>query len=204
MPECYLFNIQRINDLDENATVVVPWAHLLHDTTVTCIWREAETSWVGVEDGHPSGILPAPVVLMAHPCAAILAGSGDAIAWLESWQSQQPHARTVKTVESKRGRATSGLEQPPQSDESPRKKQRISTSGSSIVLPRDHAEPEFLQVLDESPRKKPCLTAYNATRSPATSDDEPDFVEGSSSGTPRKRKWKTVYDGEGREIIDLT
>ena len=144
------------------------------------------------------------MVLMAHPCAAILAGSGDAIAWLESWQSQQPHARTVKTAKSKRGRAPLGLQQLLQSDEYPRKKLRVSTSVANVDRPRDHAELELLQALDESPRKKPRLTAYNVTRPPAISDDEPEFVEGSSSGTPRKRKWKTVYDGEGREIIDLT
>ena len=123
---------------------------------------------------------------------------------LESWRSQQPHARTLKTVESKRGRAPLDLEQPLQSDESPRKKLRVSSSVAKVVQPRNQAEPEFLQGLDDSPRKKPCLTAYDATRPLAISDDEPEFVEGSSSGTPHKRKWKTVYDGEGREIIDLT
>ena len=199
-----MFNVERLNDLDENSRVAIPWAHLLNDTTVTCVWRETETSWVGVEDGSPSDIAPAPVVLMAHPCAATLAGSGDAIAWLESWRSQQQCTSTSKTAESKRIRLPLGLEQRPQPAESPRKKPRVSTAVPNAVEPHEHAATGFIERPNESPRKKPRLAASHVSQLPAPSDDEPEFVEGSSSGTPRKRKWKIVYNSEGREVIDLT
>ena len=196
--------MQRLHDLEDTDLVDVPWAHLLRDADCTCVWREAETSWVGVGDGHPSGVPPAPVLLMAHPCAAILAGSGDAIAWLESWRSQERHAETLRAGNLKRRRAQPSLKQVPELGESPRKKPRVSTSGANVVGPRKVEEARLVREPSQSPCKKPPLTTSNARRFPADSDDEPVFVEGSSSGTPCKRKWKTLIDINGREVIDLT
>ncbi|TBU36504.1 hypothetical protein BD309DRAFT_995579 [Dichomitus squalens] len=85
-PEFHLFNLGSLDNLDDDDMLAVPWAHLLADAPFICIWRETETCWAGVETGLDSGLLPAPITLFAHPFASTLAGSGEAIAWLEHWR----------------------------------------------------------------------------------------------------------------------
>ncbi|TBU36115.1 hypothetical protein BD309DRAFT_818660, partial [Dichomitus squalens] len=84
-PEFYLFNLAPLDHLDDDNLLTLPWAHLFADAPYMCIWRKTETSWVGVRPGQESGVWPAPVTLLAHPFTSILAGSGEAIAWLENW-----------------------------------------------------------------------------------------------------------------------
>ncbi|KAI1782273.1 hypothetical protein LXA43DRAFT_906304, partial [Ganoderma leucocontextum] len=85
-PEIHLVDLSIVSGLDDEARVALPWAHLIADAPFLLIWRETETGWAAVGGGISSGVIEAPMTLVAHPSAESLKGSGEAIAWLEEWR----------------------------------------------------------------------------------------------------------------------
>ncbi|KAI1782320.1 hypothetical protein LXA43DRAFT_906100, partial [Ganoderma leucocontextum] len=85
-PEMHLFNLSQVAALDDDARLALPWAHLLADAPFLLIYRETESAWAAVGRGISSGVMEAPITLVAHPFAEVLPGSGEAIAWLEEWR----------------------------------------------------------------------------------------------------------------------
>ncbi|KAI1781769.1 hypothetical protein LXA43DRAFT_907794, partial [Ganoderma leucocontextum] len=86
-PDIYLFNYALLDKETEEAPVPRPWLDSLRDSTFYIIWHETHTRWEGVVHGKdPSVPNDAPIVLLAHPGVESLKGSGEAIAWFETWR----------------------------------------------------------------------------------------------------------------------
>ncbi|KAI1782955.1 hypothetical protein LXA43DRAFT_904551, partial [Ganoderma leucocontextum] len=86
-PDIFLFNSALLDDEQEDAPAPRPWLDLLHDASFFLVWHETHSRWVGVLRGESPGVPnDAPIVLLAHPGVENLLGSGEAIAWFETWR----------------------------------------------------------------------------------------------------------------------
>ncbi|KAI1787173.1 hypothetical protein LXA43DRAFT_1098475 [Ganoderma leucocontextum] len=88
-PDIFLFNAALMDDEQEGAPLPRPWLDLLRDASFFLVWHETHTRWVGVLRGESPGVPDdAPIVLLAHPGVENLLGSGEAIAWFETWRAR--------------------------------------------------------------------------------------------------------------------
>ena len=196
-PEFHLFDYTLLDNLSEDDELALPWAHVFADTNLTYIWRETESAWGAITLGGPTRVPPAPLLLLAHPYAATLAGSGEAIYWLENWRLEDgvwPREEFASSVVRRSGSKRAAGESP---DEHSPKKAR--TSFEDTMRKVGEAENKRSYRLGPSTPRKPKLERPGSCVHGGKADNQPEFVEGSS--TPRKTKKAHVLE---REVIDLT
>ncbi|KAI1783822.1 hypothetical protein LXA43DRAFT_902821, partial [Ganoderma leucocontextum] len=86
-PHIFLFNCALLDDPTDGAPVTMPWLDLLRDAPFFLAWHETHSRWAGVLPKQSSNIPgDTPILLLANPSVDTLQGSGEAIAWLETWR----------------------------------------------------------------------------------------------------------------------
>ena len=79
-----------LDDNHEDVPIVMPWLDLLDDAPFFMAWHELSSRWAGVNPKASHNVLlpgDSPIVLLVHPGVEVLQGSGEAIAWLETWHA---------------------------------------------------------------------------------------------------------------------
>ena len=187
-----------------------PWLDLLRDAPFLLVWHELQTRWRGVLQGQcPQVPDDAPILLLAHPGVEVLAGSGEAIAWLENWRAEHelPGQQVADPRTSRRGTPTKASDKLTVAPRTYAKKKHgtsklAAISISVIVTPRAGA------AIANGARAMIAQPSM-AQHAPVIiiSDDENEFVQGSSVThvTPKKRRLNDPeLDAQGYAIIDLT
>lgn len=200
----------------------MPWLEKLREVPFFVIWHEIQTRWLGVlRDRSPSLPEDTPILLLVHPGVAMRLGSGEAIAWLERWRARHHRADVCakrsgsdagETVITKRARRESLIAAGVNSE---------TPSKPGCHQPDSDDEPEIIDgppLIERTSRvgiSRACSLAGDSRANPLTlSDDEPEFIQGSSSSPHkgkkhcdaphRKPEQKPVLDHKGDVIIDLT
>ena len=200
-----------MDEEQEHARVPRPWLELLRDAPFLLIWHELHTHWRGIFR-HQSSELPddSPIVLLAHPGVETLLGSGEAIAWLEAWRATHKLA-LPKSAALDVSHAEIQVASPPNRIVPNR---TYSKKGPSYAHLRTRASSFADNALDldahgaTTPRARALTrtgrrakgahmkeSALNAVIN--ISDDEAEFIQGSSSSPMKSQKAE-------REVIDLT
>nr|VWO98019.1 Inosine-5'-monophosphate dehydrogenase (IMP dehydrogenase) (IMPD) (IMPDH) (EC [Ganoderma boninense] len=221
-PKRFLVDFREFDE--ERATLPVPrpWLDVLHDAPFFLVWHELHTRWHGFHRNQSPPIPEdAPMILLAHPGVETLAGSGEAIAWLETWraahQSAQPEIAPVQPSyahlpKSKSVSGSGSTRTQPRKTHVP-----LAANARAISISDDEPEVEsHLSIPPRTPSKTTPGVLENRARAAASrstwvidiSDDDSEFVQGSSS-SPLKTKAREREGGYGSarsagEIIDLT
>ena len=180
----------------------MPWLDLLRDAPFFLVWHEVDSRWSGIHCDATPKIPPiAPIILLAHPGVEVRLGSGEAIAWLETWRASHPLEHREPTPPFHwRARSPGGTREGhgalPATGNRPKKHARDASTPPAAACEETNV-------------------AGGSRENPLTvSDDEPEFVQGSSR-SPMKAQRRTRADGtkrakvqefdsKGELIIDLT
>ena len=205
-----------------------PWLKLLRDAPFFLIWHKTQSRWHGFHHWESPGVPDnAPIVLLVHPGVDTWAGMGEAIVWLEKWHASGK-ALSCNSAHDHGSAAGPKCPLPDTLSQTSlahtyTKKRHVSSVKLGVLLSQSDEEPEFMNDVPGTSTAALAsvatpLTMHSTIMTPSVahhlrssltnvSDDEPKFIEGSSSMPLKSKKTCRLVielDDEGQEVIDLT